>query len=83
MYRKYKVAKTFSHFIALLLSPLGLDIMYQIYQYTFYLHYVLRPIVAFDLPFFKGSGRTKNLLIWGGTEGEEGTKFSRVIVDLL
>ena len=57
--------------------------MYQIYQYTFYLYYVLRPIVAFDLPFFKRSGRTKNLLIWGGKEGEEGTKFSRVIVDLL
>ena len=83
MYRKYKVTNTFSHFIGLLLSPLGLDIMYQIYQYTFYLYYVLRPIVAFDLPFFKRSGRTKNLLIWGGKEGEEGTKFSRVIVDLL
>ena len=83
MYRKYKVTNTFPHFIALLLSPLGLDIMYQIYKYTFYLHYVLWPILAFDLPFFKRSGRIKILLIWGGTEGEERTKFSRVIVDLL
>ena len=57
--------------------------MYQIYKYTLYLHYVLWPILAFDLPFFKRSGRTKILLIWGGTEGEERTKFSLVIVDLL